>query len=497
MPRARPSSLFVLIVSLLSLLVLVPGGSLACGDRLAGTGGIGDPYFPSAGNGGYDALHYEIALTVDPAAGIVEGSTIIQARAVQDLDSFNLDFTGLEIESVQVAGRPAEYRRKGQELIVECPDRLVAGETFATQVTYSGKPVPQKDSGTLSVGWQQVGDAIFTLDEPQGAATWFPVNDHPSDKATYVFRITVPKPYVAAANGVLVTTEAKGADQTFVWEMRQPLASYLATVTVGDYKVEETTAIGGVAIRNYFASDVATEAEKAFARTGEVLAFYAGLFGPYPFDAYGVVVLDVDTGAAMENQTLSLFGRDVLKKRMSDAVIGEIYLSHELAHQWFGNSVTITRWKDIWLNEGFATYASWLWLEHDRGPEALTEQVERSRSMLAGENQPPPGDPGSDQLFGASVYRRGALTLHALRLTVGDDTFFRILRTWAERYQYGNARTEDFIALAEEEAQDLPGTDLAGLFEAWLYGDGLPALPGAGVGRGGVSRLSVAVMLGL
>ncbi|MFH0917189.1 MAG: M1 family metallopeptidase [bacterium] len=488
MPRARPSSLLLVVVFIFLLLVLAPGGSLACDDRLAGSEGIGDPYFPSAGNGGYDALHYEIALAVDPVAGTVVGSVTIESRAVQGLDSFALDFSGLEIESVRVGGLPAEYRRKGQELIVECPDRLATGETFATEVAYSGKPVPQEDSDTLSVGWQQVGDAIYTLDEPQGAATWFPVNDHPSDKATYVFRITVPKPYVAAANGVLVKTEAKGADQTFVWEMRQPLASYLAAVTIGKYEVQEMTAPNGVPIRNYFAPEVAEAAEAAFARTGEVMTFYADLFGAYPFEAYGVVVPDVDTGAAMENQTLALFGRDVLVKRMSDPILGAVYLSHELAHQWFGNSVTITRWKDIWLNEGFATYASWLWLEYDQGREMLDEQVRQSLGVLSSEKQPPPGDPGAEDLFGASVYRRGALTLHALRLTVGDDTFFRILRAWASRHRHGNVWTEDFIALAEEEAQFLPGTDLAGLFETWLYGEGTPGLPVTnGVAIGGTT----------
>jgi aminopeptidase N len=477
MPRTRPTSLFVLAKCLLLLIVLAIGGSVACSGRLAGSAGIGDPYFPSAGNGGYDALHYEVALTVDPATGIVAGSTLIQSRALQDLDSFDLDLAGLDIGSVQVDGRSAEYRRAGQELIIECPRRLAAGDVFTAYVTYSGKPVPQQESGALALGWQQVGGVIYTLDEPQGAATWFPVNDHPSDKATYVFRITVPKPYVAAANGVLLATEARGEDQTFVWEMRQPLASYLAAVTVGDYRVEESTAPGGVTIRNYFAPDLAAKAEAAFARTPEVLAFFVGLFGPYPFDVYGVVVPDADTGAAMENQTLSLFGRDVLEKRMSDATVGEVYLSHELAHQWFGNSVTISRWKDIWLNEGLATYASWLWLEHDRGPAALLAQVEQSWSTLSGEPLPAPGDPGPGDLFGASVYRRGALTLHALRLTVGDDTFFRILRTWADRYRYGNVSTQDFIALAQEEAPNLPGSELAGLFEAWLYGKQLPALP--------------------
>ena len=144
MSGARPSFLLALVLSVLSILVLIPGGSLACDGRSAGSSDIGDPYFPTAGNGGYDVQHYEIVLTVDPAKGTLQGSTTIEARAIQDLDSFNLDFVGLDVESVRVGGSPAEYTHNGQELIVECPDRLAAGDTFATQVTYSGRPVPQR-----------------------------------------------------------------------------------------------------------------------------------------------------------------------------------------------------------------------------------------------------------------------------------------------------------------------------------------------------------------
>jgi aminopeptidase N len=467
---------FLLVVT--ALLVL---SGLGCDDPSAGAPGIGDPYFPSAGNGGYDTTKYEIVLSIDPRSNALRGSTRVDAEALQDLDSFNLDFLGLEVESVLVDGLPAEFEREGQELTILCAEQLRAGERFAVQVSYSGTPVSLEDSGSFSVGWQHAGDTIYTLDEPQGAATWFPVNDHPSDKAAYEFRLTVPRPYVAAANGVLVGTEAGETDQTFVWTMEEPMASYLATVAVGEYELEASMAPNGVAIRNYFAPAVAEEAGKAFARTGAILAFYADLFGPYPFDAYGVVVPDVDTRAAMENQTLSLFGRDVVAKRLSDPIVGDIYVSHELAHQWFGNSLTIARWEDIWLNEGFATYASWLWLEHDRGREALDQQVRQSLGMLLSDDQSPPGDPGPDDLFGLSVYRRGALTLHALRQTVGDEIFFRILREWSTRYRYGNVWTEDFIALAEDEAQELVEVDLAGFFETWLYSEGLPEMP-AGTG---------------
>jgi aminopeptidase N len=464
---------------LAAVLLAVTLASLACGDPDAGATGVGDAYFPHAGNSGYDVASYELSLVVDPALDDIEGVVGILSQATQDLRSFSLDLMGLKVGGVTVNGTEAEYRREGQELIISCPEPLGEGETFSTEVRYSGTPEAMKDAESFAIGWQHVGDVIYTLDEPQGAATWFPVNDHPSDKATYLFRITVPKPYVAAANGVLVDTVAERADRTFVWEMKQPLASYLATVSVGEYTLEESAAGNGVPIRDYFAPELAKEAETAFARTGEMLAYYSELFGPYPFDAYGVLVPDVETGAAMENQTLSLFGSDLLKNRMSDPVAGPMYLSHELAHQWFGDSVTVGLWKDIWLNEGFATYASWLWLEHDQGPETLTTMVRQSLDMLGGDTEPP-GDPGVDELFGESVYQRGALALHALRLTVGDEVFFRILREWVSRYQYKNASTEDFVALAQEVARGVPAADLAELFDAWLYDDKVPDLPGGG-----------------
>jgi aminopeptidase N len=329
------------------------------------------------------------------------------------------------------------------------------------------------------LGWQDQGGYVFTLDEPSGADTWFPSNDHPSDKATYEFRITVPKPEVAAANGVLVATEDQGADQTFVWEMRQPLATYLAQVTVGDYVVQTSTSPQGVALRNYFSPALADKAEAAFARTGEILDYFVDLFGPYPFDAYGVVVPPARTGAAMENQTLSLFGEDMLEKRMFDPTVGVVYLAHELAHQWYGDSVTVSRWQDIWLNEGFAEYASWLWLEHDQGPGALKTMVDESVAALTGERFPPLGDPGVDGMFSDNVYRRGALTLHALRLTVGDQVFFGILKDWAAKYRYANATTADFIALVRADAGGVPPDRLTALFDSWLFGGKLPALPGS------------------
>jgi aminopeptidase N len=453
-----------------------------------GSPGAGDPLFPSAGNGGYDVQSYEISLDIDPVSGWIAGTGAVTATALQDLAGFYLDLLGLNVSGVQVDGKTASWDRSGQELKIICPAALKKDDTFTATISYSGVPTGLS-SKLFSLGWQQVDDTIFTLDEPQGASTWFPVNDTPADKAVYTFHLTVPGPYTAAANGLLVDTRVEGADRTFTWQMDKPMASYLAAVDVGRFAAETSTSGDGVTIRNYFATDLATAGGDAFARTGEVIDYFAGIFGPYPFATYGVVVPDADTGgAAMENQTLSLFGRDVVTKRMTDPIAGPIFLSHELAHQWFGDSVTIERWDDIWLNEGFATYASWLWLEHDQGSQALQAQVKQSQEKLSKSVEPPPGEPGANDMFGVSVYRRGALTLHALRLTVGDDSFFRTLRSWTERYRYGNADTADFIALAKEEAPQVPPAEIDALFDAWLYRPALPGLPEPATVTGGAGK---------
>ena len=488
--RGRRRAPFVILAAVTLLLGTGLAGAGCAGEGSGGSGeaagaapaadGAGDAYLPQAGNGGYQVEHYELTLDVDPASGAIEGDAVLTCEATQRLAAFDLDLAGLEVRSVAVDGAQAEFRRDGRELVVTCQQPVEAGQGFSAQVVYAGDPQPVEDAQSYTVGWQHTGDYIFTLDEPLGAATWFPVNDHPSDKATYTFRLTVPQPYTAVATGVLVETQVQGTDQTFVWEMRQPLASYLAGVSIGVYTLQEAMAPNGVPVRNYFASAVAGTTEPLFARVGDMLAYFAGQFGPYPFEVYGVVVPDTETEAAMENQTLSLYGSDVLERLVSDPTVRDIYLSHELAHQWFGDSVTITWWRDIWLNEGFATYASWLWLEHDQGAAALEMMVEQSMDMLRGRDYPPLSDPGIDGLFTPNVYRRGALTLHVLRSAVGDEVFFAILREWAARHQYGNATTEDFMDLVDELVPAASRAPVARLLDVWLNQEELPVLPGGG-----------------
>ena len=435
---------------------------------------LGDPYYPQLGNGGYDVAHYNIDLAVDVERNVVSGTTTIAARAIQDLPAFNLDWEGPEPSGVTVDGVPARTSIRNGELTIAPPAALPASTIFTTTVAYRGTPDLVGPPDVFTGGWTHYEDGIYVTSEPFGASGWFPANDHPRDKATYTFRITVPEPWIVAANGLLRDTIDQGTTTTFVWETMRPMASYLATVNIGDFVIMEETGPGGLPVRNYFPRSIAQSAAPVFAPTVEMIGYFERLFGPYPFEAYGVVVPDQELGFALETQTLSVFGRDIATARPERV---EGIVAHELAHQWFGNSVSVYNWEDIWLSEGFATLGEWLWLEHRGGKEAADEAIRATYAYFLRRSTPPPGRPPATDLFNQGVYGRGGLTLAALRLEVGDERFFQILRTYGERFRYGNASTADFVAVAEE----VGGAELDTFFQGWLYETELPSIPALGL----------------
>ncbi|MBI5671221.1 MAG: M1 family metallopeptidase [Chloroflexi bacterium] len=460
---------------MIAALLIGVGVVYAQDDAQPGAPGLGDDYFPQLGNSGYDAQHYTLDLTWDDDTNTLSGTVTMDATAAHDLSAFNLDFLGFDIDAVTVNGETASFSRDGRELTVTPAEALANSEAFSTSVTYSGVPGKgvQDFYDTFARGWTRYDDGVYVASEPNGSAFWYPVNDHPLDKATYTFVITVPQPYLVAANGLLTNTTEDGDSVTYTWETTYPLASYLVTVNIGDFMVEKNQTEAGVPIRNYFPQEIFQQSIITFSPTPKMVDFFSETFGPYPFEAYGVVVANRNLGFALETQTLSLFGRNAaLGGRGSEDVI-----AHELAHQWFGNSVSLAEWKDIWLNEGFATYASALWFEDKYGREALDNYMRDTYLALANPVFGPrfiaPGDPPKTDLFNGGVYIRGAWVLHALRLRVGDDPFFDILRTYYDRFKYGNATTDDFIGVAEE----ISGEPLDELFNAWLYADTVPAVP--------------------
>jgi len=465
------------------LLLFVTGGAAA---QSPGADSAGDPYFPGLGNSGYDVARYTIDLDVDSALEAVAGAVTIEAAAVDDLSAFNLDFIGFTVESVQVNGQPARFARAGRELTITPAQPLPAGAPFTVVVRYQGVPNADLPPGrSFAAGWTRYDGGVYVASEPAGAARWFPANDHPRDKAAYTFRITVPRPFVVAANGLLQETVDQGERVTYVWQTEHPLASYLATVNIGDFVVETADGPDGLPLRSYFPARLAETAPPVFERTGEMIAYFSELFGPYPFEAYGVVVADTPLFFALETQTLTLFGAEIVPRALPAATrwaLTEEVVAHELAHQWFGNSVSPYNWQDIWLNEGFATYAAALWIGYAHGEDAFEQTMRDSYRAIQGRGYTP-GDPGPQQLFGQGVYAQGAWTLHALRLRVGDDAFFAILRAYYDRFSYGSASTADFIAAAE----DISGEDLTDFFDAWLFEGGAPPVPEWGLGTGGTS----------
>ncbi len=433
--------------------------------------GLGDSLFPGLGNAGYDVGHYTLDLFFDPEADFLSGVVTVDAAATADLDTFNLDFVGFEITDLTVDGTAAPFTRTGRELSIDPAALIPSGEGFTIAVEYAGTPAPiTSEAIPVEMGWRTgTGGERYVVAEPDAASSWFPSNDHPSDKATYTFRITVPDPTMAVANGLLVDTITDLGATTRVYEMAQPMPTYLATVVIGSFEIVDDpngSAVAGVPIRNVLPPLVAASPPAGLELQGEMIDFMSDTFGPFPFDVYGIAVVG-NFPAALENSTLSIFGDGFL-----DSPIFEFVLVHELAHQWFGDSVTPADWGDIWLNEGFATYTEWLWLEHREGPAALAAIAQGTRDVFAESPLPPPGSPAPAELFAGTVYQRGALVLHALRLEIGDDAFFETLQTYAARFGGGNATTADFVAVAEE----VSGAELDELFGAWLYGDEVPEL---------------------
>lgn len=319
-------------------------------------------------------------------------------------------------------------------------------------------------------------EGSFVLSEPDGAANYYPVNDHPLDKAAYTFRVTVPAAYEVAANGILEQTIDNGDTTTYVFDARDPMASYLTTVNItsGFNLITDQTA-SGVPIRNYFDEAIEPELLQPFDLQAEMLDYFSDIFGPYPFEVYGSVVLNTETGSALETQTLSIFGTD----RLDSAGLEET-IAHEISHQWFGNNVSLADWRDIWLNESFATYSQGLWIEYSQGDEALDDWVKDVYSFVE-ENLDalvPPGEPPADDLFNSGVYEWGALGLHALRLEIGDSAFFQTLKTYYDRFKGGNVTPDDLIAVTEE----VSGQELNPFFDRWFYSDQLQPIPELALG---------------
>lgn len=490
---------FTVIALTMGVSILVPttatattgdrgGGHGGGGGFSAGAPGAGDDYFPFAGNGGFDVSHYDLDLKYQPPAadpaplvGRLDGRATITLTATQNLDQFNLDLRGMDVSAVSVNGqrsreidppaatatvRGAAYWQVQDdaariwEVTIRPGQGIRKGQRATVVVEYGGPTTRPTDIEDALYGWVTTRDGAMVVGEPEGTMTWFPVSDHPTDKATYSFTITVPQGKTAVANGLQSRpAKTRAGWTTWYWEAPDPQASYLATATVGDFDLTSTRTRTGLPIVNAVDRDL-TPANRAttdasLALQPDMIDFFSGRFGRYPFGSFGAIVDDDTVGYALETQT-----RPVYSLRAREGTV-----AHELAHQWFGDSVSPHRWADIWLNEGWATYATWLWTEHRGGQSA-----QASFDEVMGIDAADPfwttvvADPGPTGLFVDAVYDRGAATLFALHEKIGDPAFRAGTRMWLQRYRNGDASTEDFQAVFEKAS----GQDLSAFFDTWV-----------------------------
>jgi len=431
-----------------------------------GAATAGDPYVPSHGNGGYHVESYELDLDYRVSSNRLTGKATITAVATQALSRISFDLSGLRVAKVTVNGRrPQRYVHRGGKLHISA--NIMDGAEFTVDIQYGGSPKPE-DSPWGELGWEELTEGVIVASQPSGAATWFPCNDHPGDKAHYRITITTDSPYHVVANGRLVSRRVKASRTTWVFDQAAPMATYLATVQIGRYDAVELAA-SPVTTRAVLPASQLREFRVDFGRQQDMMKLFCRLFGPYPFGAYTVVVTDDPLEIPLEAQGISVFGSNHVDGRRGS----ERLVAHELAHQWFGNSLTPSSWQHIWLNEGFACYAEWLWSEASGGLTAA-QQVQKAQSRLKSLPQDLLlSDPGPELMFDDRLYKRGAITLHVLRQHLGDDAFFELLRTWTKTYRHGSVTTDDFIALAVSLSPDEGA--VRHLFALWLDSTDLPA----------------------
>lgn len=426
-----------------------------------------DPYTPQSGDASFDVESYDLRLTYRVRTNRLDGVALVNAEAVETLRAFSLDLVGLRATRVRVDGVTARHRQGPRKLRVVPPHPIEAGERFSVEVTYAGAPAPRR-SRWGTIGWEELADGALVASQPIGAPTWFPCNDRPDDRARYRIEVSTDDGYEVAATGTPHRPSRKGGLVTTVFETAVPMATYLAAVHIGRYRTETLRGSGergAPSVRLVAPPALNARVTRAFADVPRMLAAFSEAFGPYPQDECTLVITADELEIPLEAQGLAVFGVNHLDPA------SERLIAHELAHQWFGNSVGLARWRDIWLNEGFACYAEWIWSEASGSADAATLAAAH-RAHLAQEPQDLViADPGPDLMFDDRVYKRGALALHALRERMGDDAFFALLREWASTHRHALAGTDDFRALVAR----VGGADAADLLSAWIDRAALPA----------------------
>ena len=433
-----------------------------------------DPYVPHRGDDGLHVTHYDLDLDYRPATNALTGRAVLTIEPTRPLTSFALDLVGMTVDGVRVDGRrPAHYRHRGGRLAVMLPAAAEPGRALTVEVRYSGRPRPQRGPWG-EVGWEELADGVLVAGQPDGAPTWFPCVDLPAEKATFRITVRTDSAYTVLANGSLVDRTRGGSTTTWEYDCPEPMAPYLATLQIGRYE-EHVLAAAPVPQRLLAPVRLRERALADTACSPAMLELFTRLFGPYPFAGYTVVVTDDDLEIPLEAQGISVFGDNHVDGEGGS----ERLVAHELAHQWFGNSLTVGQWRDVWLHEGFACYAEWLWSEASGGPVSDVLAATHWQRLADQPQDLVLVDPGPERMFDDRVYKRGALALHALRREVGDDAFFDLVRSWVERHRHGTVTSDDLLELVATRV----GAPAEAVLRNWIEREPLPTLKPAEAAR--------------
>ncbi|MGW0940968.1 M1 family metallopeptidase [Streptomyces sp. NPDC002623] len=441
--------------------------------------GVGDRLFPHLGNPGYDVASYDLSFTYPGSnSKPLQAVTTVNAWTTTALERINLDFAHGKVDSVEVDGEPAVFTSAGDDLVVTPEDSLTPGSWVRITVRHTSDPVSTADRDG---GWVRTADGLAMANQADAAHLVFPCNDHPSDKAMFTIRITAPNDYTAVANGLPAGVERVGDATTWTYRTQHPMATELAQVSVGRSTVVHREGPHALPVRDVVPTKDRELLEPWLKKTPDQIAWMEGKVGPYPFETYGVLMAEASTGFELETQTLSLFERDLFTEPGYPKWYVESIMVHELAHQWFGDSVSPRTWSDLWLNEGHATWYEALYAEEKAGRtlearmKAAYGASDRWRAAGGPPAQPKAPAPGQKiSIFRPNVYDGAALVLYALREKIGRRAFQHLERAWVHNHRDSTASTADFQSLAEE----ISGRDLSGFLKDWLYAEKTPPMPG-------------------